>query len=67
MIQNLNMNILVLPKYLFEIIGILFVCFLVILLLKIITQRGSLIILGLFGAIAIRFIPLVNRLVSLKE
>ena len=60
-----NMNILVLPKYLFEIIGILFVCFLVIFITKNnYPKEESLIILGLFGAIAIRFIPLVNRLVS---
>lgn len=60
-----NMNMLVLPKYLFEIIGILFICFLVVFITKNnFSKEESLIILGLFGAIAIRFIPLVNRLAS---
>ena len=60
-----NMNILVLPKYLLEVIGVIFVCSLIIFLTKNnYSKEESFLILSLLAAVVIRFIPLVNKLVA---
>lgn len=64
-VEKKNMNFLIFPKHLFEVISILFLCIFVIIMTKSnISAENIIISLAFFGAVGIRVIPLINRIVS---